>query len=277
MQLKIKKIFLTFLLTLSCILAIGQEKSIDILYLKNGGVIKGIVLEHIPFNTIKIETFDGSIIVYKTSECDSIKKEMIYSNKEAAKIRRNTTPVKFSKNCYYNLILESTTFLGKSKFERDYFIKGQGLIAFSGINIINGIQFHKKYFAGIGTGLNFHMYDAVIEPNFFFSLPVFFDFRYYLLDTKSQPYINFNAGAVLPVSFMNDTDSPYYYFISPSLGAKVMMNARNSINISLGYTYFFNKVTLQTYNVGNAPHYDYMDHVVNNNINGINLKIGFTF
>ncbi|HPB24741.1 MAG TPA: hypothetical protein PLB59_05340 [Bacteroidales bacterium] len=272
-----KSIIVSLLFILNCLFIFGQEKSIDILYLKNGGVIKGIVIEHIPFSTIKIQTFDGSIMVYKTNECDSIKKEFIYSNQEAAKIRRNTIPTKFSKNCYYNLILESSTFLGKSKYDRTYYIEGESLIAFSGINIINGIQLHKKSFVGIGTGLNFHLYDAVIEPEFFLSFPVFLDFRYYLLNKKTQPYFNTSAGVVIPLSFISGFDKLYYYFINPSIGVKAKISSRNSINISLGYTFLFNKATLQTYNIGNPPHYDYMDHEVYNNINGFNLKIGFTF
>jgi len=240
-------------------------------------VIKGEVLEHIPFKTIKIQTFDGSTLIYNTYECDSIKKEYSYTAQENAQIRKKTAPLKFSKNCYYNLIIESATFVGKSTFERYYYEESDDIIFFSGVNIINGLQVHKNYFIGIGTGLNFHLYDKVIEPDFYLSMPLFLDLRYFISSKKSQPFINICAGSVLPVSFMTDTDNPFYYFVNPSLGAKTMINARNAINLSLGYSFLFGRQTLQTYNMGNNLHYDYMDHNVYNQINGINLKIGFTF
>ena len=80
-----------------------------------------------------------------------------------------------------------------------------------------------------------------------------------------------------PFYFIAGVNERYYYFINPSMGVKTNVSLRNSINLSLGYLFSFNKVILQTYNIGNAPHYDYMDHEVYNQINGINLKIGFTF
>lgn len=84
---KIKLIALTIItqiLILNGNVIFGQEKSVDILYLKTGNAVRGQILEHIPSQTIKIQTSDGSIMVYKTSECDSIKKETVYPNNEKA-------------------------------------------------------------------------------------------------------------------------------------------------------------------------------------------------
>ena len=36
----------------------------EVVYLKNGSIIKGIILEQIPNETIKIETSDGSAVSY---------------------------------------------------------------------------------------------------------------------------------------------------------------------------------------------------------------------
>ena len=44
--------------------------TIDVVYLKNGSIIKGMVIETIPNETIKIETADGSIFVYPFDEVE---------------------------------------------------------------------------------------------------------------------------------------------------------------------------------------------------------------
>lgn len=47
----------------------------DVVYLKNGSVVKGIIIEQIPNESLKIETGDGSIFVYKMNEVEKIGKE----------------------------------------------------------------------------------------------------------------------------------------------------------------------------------------------------------
>jgi hypothetical protein len=47
----------------------------DVVYLKNGSVIKGIVIEQVPNISIKIQTADGSIFVYEMDQVAKIAKE----------------------------------------------------------------------------------------------------------------------------------------------------------------------------------------------------------
>ena len=49
--------------------------TIDVVHLKNGSIIKGIVIETIPNETIKIRTSDGSIFVYSFDDVEKITKE----------------------------------------------------------------------------------------------------------------------------------------------------------------------------------------------------------
>jgi hypothetical protein len=53
----------------------AQVTQRDVLYLKNGSVIRGAVLEQIPDKTVKIQTSDGSIFVFQMSEVERITKE----------------------------------------------------------------------------------------------------------------------------------------------------------------------------------------------------------
>ncbi|MGD0590265.1 MAG: hypothetical protein ABSA44_05640 [Bacteroidota bacterium] len=52
----------------------GQEK-IDVVYLKNGDVRKGTIIENTPNDYIKIETYDGSIFTIKYTDIQKMAKE----------------------------------------------------------------------------------------------------------------------------------------------------------------------------------------------------------
>ncbi len=58
-------------------MATAQVQQRDVVYLKNGSVIKGVVLEQIPDKTIRVQTSDGSIFVYQMSEVERIVKELM--------------------------------------------------------------------------------------------------------------------------------------------------------------------------------------------------------
>ena len=47
----------------------------DVVYLKNGSIIRGVIIEQIPGDSLKIQTPGGSVFVYKMSEVLKIAKE----------------------------------------------------------------------------------------------------------------------------------------------------------------------------------------------------------
>ncbi len=56
-----------------------QEKKydfpVDVVYLKNGSMIKGTIIEQDPANYVKLQTADGSIFVFKVAEIQKITRE----------------------------------------------------------------------------------------------------------------------------------------------------------------------------------------------------------
>jgi hypothetical protein len=65
-----------------CLIAIAcseiswsQQGSLDVVYLKNGSIIKGTIIEQVPNKTIKMQTGDGNIFVYDFKEIEKITKE----------------------------------------------------------------------------------------------------------------------------------------------------------------------------------------------------------
>jgi hypothetical protein len=57
-----------------------QQNYQDVVYLKNGSIIHGTILEQVIGKSIKIETADGNIFVYIYDEIDKITKEPIKDN-----------------------------------------------------------------------------------------------------------------------------------------------------------------------------------------------------
>lgn len=58
----------------------GKKKSSsnelqDVVYLKNGSIIRGIIIEQVPNVSIKIQTGDGSVFFYKMEEIEKLTKE----------------------------------------------------------------------------------------------------------------------------------------------------------------------------------------------------------
>ena len=70
------KIILSILLLFSFLLC---EEYRDVVYLKNGSIIKGTIIEQIPNESLKIKTLDGSIFVYEMDEISKISKELVES------------------------------------------------------------------------------------------------------------------------------------------------------------------------------------------------------
>lgn len=57
-------------------LSIGfAQETQDVVYLKNGSVIRGTVIEQVPGKSLKIKTSDGSVFVYTMDEVEKITKE----------------------------------------------------------------------------------------------------------------------------------------------------------------------------------------------------------
>jgi len=62
-------------LSVTSLTAFAQSQLRDVVYLKNGSIIKGVILEQIPNQSVKIQTSDGSIFVYNSSEVEKITRE----------------------------------------------------------------------------------------------------------------------------------------------------------------------------------------------------------
>ena len=60
---------------------LSAQKTADVIYLKNGSIMKGVITEHIPNVSYTIETADGSKMIFSANEVEKITKETIERQK----------------------------------------------------------------------------------------------------------------------------------------------------------------------------------------------------
>ena len=54
----------------------AQQSMEDVVYLKNGGFVRGTIVEQIPGESLKIQTRDGNVFVFAMDEITRLSKEM---------------------------------------------------------------------------------------------------------------------------------------------------------------------------------------------------------
>jgi hypothetical protein len=67
----------------------SQSQSMDVVYLKNGSIIRGEIIEQIPDKSIKLQTADGNIFVYNFSDIEKITKEKITTGSAQVSVAQN--------------------------------------------------------------------------------------------------------------------------------------------------------------------------------------------
>ena len=65
----------------------AQETMVDVVYLQNGSIIRGTIIEFVPDSLVKIQTTGGSVFVYQMSEVLKITKEPIKIEQKIYKIK----------------------------------------------------------------------------------------------------------------------------------------------------------------------------------------------
>ena len=72
-----KKYLTLLLFAVITTVSFAQGTYQEVVYLKNGSIIKGVIIEQVPNKIIKIQTADGSVFVHRMDEIEKITKETI--------------------------------------------------------------------------------------------------------------------------------------------------------------------------------------------------------
>lgn len=235
--------------------ASGQDYE-DVIYLKNGSVIRGLIIEQIPSVSLKMQTKDGNIFVYKIEEVEKMAKEQPFVQ------IRDKNNIKYSEQKYnkrrgYFGLVEIGLAPGVDNGSHVY---DKFRI---GATIINGYRIIPQFAVGVGIGIQ--GYTEYKEM----AIPIFLHLRSDFLNKPISPYLAFNVGYNLSV-----LGGVYGgLMLEPSLGAGFNIGSRYRINAGLGFA------------IDNTFYYRY--YYVSNELKvsgpwqgwayAINIKIGFAF
>lgn len=188
---KIQKIILLLMISVS-LNSFSQTigNYIDVVYLKNGSIIKGIIIEQIPNKSIKVKMSDGSELVYSVSEIEKFTREEITSSSPKQK--------QVDKNKNSDRIKWINDFKRKAD---GHFIDIDAMISSSrGFRITNGYRFNKLKYIGIALGLEFTKRDAYMMPQEHFAFDdvpmasINLVYSQDVLDYRITPYYQIEAG-----------------------------------------------------------------------------------
>jgi hypothetical protein len=236
----------------------AQNGKKDVVYLKNGSVIRGTIVLNDPGKMIKLKTSDRSLWVFKYDQIDSIKHP-----------QRVTIP---SKTGYFNLtelgvLVGNANSLNKAPLT---------------VMNISSWKFPGNFSTGIGVGVEF------FNETY---LPVVADFRYFIREHGPLPFVSLQAGYSIPMGGSYTQQNYYYgydiavmpgisptpaptvvdmsarggFLVNPSIGIQTQLNENLALVFSAGYRYM-------RYNYGKHDNYK-----LEVDYNRLSLKVGLLF
>lgn len=233
----------------------------EVVYLKNGSMIKGIIIEQVPNESLKIKTADGSIFVYKISEVEKITKEetttvapstyFYRGGREAVRetrreARRTLKGYKGFVDAGYTFDLDDYYYDNMNRFE---------------VSTTHGYQFNNYFFVGGGVALDYYT-DADL-----YAVPVFANFRANFINKNITPFGDFKLGYAA-----GDVEGVY---LSMAIGVRFAVAKKSAINLRLEYTCQGAEHAYYGYGYANyGNYYYYSEHEA---MNGFGFKLGFEF
>lgn len=188
--------------------------SSETVFLKNGSVIKGEIIEQVPGQSIKVKTNDGSIFVFANDEIERISKESTSNASQKGH-------------------------------------KGLDFSIASGINVMSGTtsvplefilskQFHRNLSVGLGAGLDIPTGDG--KP----LVPLFADFKGLLplSSTSIVPMLDVRLGYAINTAddetvgsgkYRVTVKQPNYIVASIMPGIRIPLSYKTDLDFGLGY------------------------------------------
>jgi len=193
-----KKFSVLFLFVLIASLCFAQSNCQDVVHLKNGSIIRGVIIEQIPNESIKIETADGNIFVFQIDDVAMLSKDLKnWGLKDG-----------------YRGVLDVGYQIGT----------GNGINRLK-IDFINGKQIGPYVSAGIGVGMRHYADYKVLL------MPIFLNMKANFTAEKVTPYLSASLGYSFAAS--NNFKGTGVLF-NPTVGVSFIFN-NYSLNIGLGY------------------------------------------
>lgn len=220
-----KKIVLTCFMALVATLAFGQDK-MDVIYLKNGQVIKGSIIKPMDADGVQIMTTESDVYTFSPDEVRRIVREEVPHDNLRNKI------IVHDGEGFTNITTLGYGFgIGTIGDERamnndeDYF----------SIHTVNGYHLNRNVSLGVGVGVEWYGdYELV---------PLYADVRYYPTLTEWAPFFYSDLGYGL--GFLDEATDGGVLF---GIGGGVQRSVNTSFAYMASFGYRYQENTLGTLN-----------------------------
>lgn len=224
-----KKIIICLILT-SCIYTVSRAQSKgnskdshkvntekqmeDVIYLKNGAIVRGIIIEQVPNKSIEIKSNDNNYFIFKMDEVQKIAKE-----------NKLTDPTDYKTKGFLNISEFVYGFGIKTIDTYQGSFKINGRFPIIGLRTINGYQFNKYFSIGLGVG-----FEAFLDGDKSGALiPLSIDTRINFRKGKISPTLNLNGGYSVGVENSSGLSA------NPSIGMKLYLTKKIACLFNIGY------------------------------------------
>ena len=198
-----KKLITILFFMLVTTLSFAQGNYQDVVYLKNGSIIKGVIVEQVPNKSIKIETSGGSVFVYTMDEIEKLTREQL---KEESVVSSN---------------------LPKGSIELGYQI-GSGDYKFDRLklNFISSYEVSPQFLMGYGLGFRFYFDQDVAL------MPFLADFKYNFEGASVTPFLALSMGYSFDIT--NEFEGAGF-LLNPRFGVNFNTSGKSKLGVSVGY------------------------------------------
>jgi hypothetical protein len=205
-----RQIFFLIICFLTCLQANAQRILQDVLYLKNGSILRGKLLE-VNADTIKIEITGGNIFVYPASEAKGI-------TREKPRITYKQTGFRFT--------LENGLLIGRTP-KGNSFGANQRTTSYT-LQMVSSLQLRPELAIGAGVGIDAY--------NNYVISPVYLRLHGTLFNKLISPLYMLDTGYGFYSHVFNESnDGEGGLMINPAIGLSIRTGRSSSFIINVGY------------------------------------------
>lgn len=237
-----RKLLLLLTLLLSISTYVAAQSYTEVVYLKNGSVIKGVIIEQVPNVSLKIKTSDGSLIICQMNDVEKITKEERYTRDYRKDVNNHKTARNTLKG--YKGFVDVGYIADLSDYNAD---KVE-------ISTSHGYQFNNYFYVGGGVAVDFYTDADLIAA------PIFVDFRANFINKKITPFADIKTGYSV-----GDVEGVY---VATGVGVRFSLKGKKALNLKLEYNY-------QQYDYYYRGYYINFDDTLD--LEGLGFKVGFEF
>ena len=190
-------------------ISFAQSNFQDVIYLKDGSVVRGTIIDKVPNKSVQIKMADKTVFIYQMDQIDKLAREPYRFKSDRPLSQRG---LQFG----YKGLVDVGYQVGQGEY-------GLNRLSF---NVVNSLQANPYFSIGLGAGLRYYM-----EPQALL-MPIFLDLRANVLDEWLSPYLAVSVGLTLDAT-QNFSDVGLLF--CPVLGVTAKIADKSALHLGVGY------------------------------------------